>query len=169
MQVTFLVLVNGEYVIVEKVQHEILEAPVTVYNFQVEDFHTYFVANTGVLVHNSCSQLVDNIDQTRVGRWMSPEEYGKMKSTGRVQMSPDGNTAYVAVPADMNAYGRQARPGSLYVEFDVDSSRIFPAGNEGWGQIPGPGSLYDRLLRKKGLEGFSDMPKANNIQVVSRK
>lgn len=33
-------LLNGEYVIVEQVQHEILEAPVTVYNFEVEDFHT---------------------------------------------------------------------------------------------------------------------------------
>ena len=49
-----LVLVNGDYVVVEKVQHEILEAPVTVYNFQVEDYHTYFVAS-GVLVHNSCN------------------------------------------------------------------------------------------------------------------
>ena len=50
-----LVLVNGEYVVVEKVQHEILEAPVTVYNFQVEDYHTYYVTNNGVLVHNTCS------------------------------------------------------------------------------------------------------------------
>ena len=49
-----LVLVNGEYVVVEKVQHEILESPVKVYNFQVADYHTYYVAN-GVLVHNSCS------------------------------------------------------------------------------------------------------------------
>ena len=49
-----LVLVNGEYVVVEKIQHEILEAPVTVYNFQVEDYHTYYVANAGVLVHNVC-------------------------------------------------------------------------------------------------------------------
>ena len=49
-----LVLVNGEYVVVEKIQHELLEAPVTVYNFQVEDYHTYFVAKHGVLVHNEC-------------------------------------------------------------------------------------------------------------------
>ena len=49
-----LVLVNGEYVVVEKVQHEILEAPVTVYNFQVEDYHTYYVTDTGILVHNEC-------------------------------------------------------------------------------------------------------------------
>ena len=49
-----LVLVNGEYVVVEKIQHEILETPVTVYNFQVEDYHTYYVTNAGVLVHNKC-------------------------------------------------------------------------------------------------------------------
>lgn len=49
-----LVLVNGEYVVVEKIQHEILEAPVTVYNFQVEKYHTYYVANSGILVHNEC-------------------------------------------------------------------------------------------------------------------
>ena len=51
-----LVLVNGEYVIVEKVQHEILETPVTVYNFQVEDYHTYYVSDAGVLVHNNCGR-----------------------------------------------------------------------------------------------------------------
>ena len=49
-----LVLVNGKYVVVEKIQHEILETPVTVYNFQVEDYHTYYVTNAGVLVHNKC-------------------------------------------------------------------------------------------------------------------
>ena len=49
-----LVLVNGEYVVVEMVQHEILEAHVKVYNFQVEDYHTYYVTDAGVLVHNVC-------------------------------------------------------------------------------------------------------------------
>jgi hypothetical protein len=37
------------------VQHEILEEPVTVYNFQVEDYHTYYVTDAGILVHNVCS------------------------------------------------------------------------------------------------------------------
>lgn len=50
-----LVLSNGEYVTVEKVQHEMLEAPVKVYNFEVADFHTYFVGKSSVLVHNKCS------------------------------------------------------------------------------------------------------------------
>ena len=54
-----LVLINGEHTVVEKVQHEILENPIKVYNFEVEDFHTYYVGNTGVLVHNVCSAAKD--------------------------------------------------------------------------------------------------------------
>ena len=53
-----LVTVNGEYVVVEQIQHEILEAPITVYNFEVEGFHTYYVGADGVLVHNSCNHNV---------------------------------------------------------------------------------------------------------------
>ena len=34
-----LVTVNGEYVVLEKIQHELLESPETTYNFEVEDFH----------------------------------------------------------------------------------------------------------------------------------
>ena len=49
-----LVLSNGELVIVEWIDHEILESPVKVYNFEVEDFHTYFVGESSVLVHNEC-------------------------------------------------------------------------------------------------------------------
>ena len=49
-----LVMSNGEYVVVEQVQHELLESPVRVYNFEVEEFHTYFVGDTSVLVHNTC-------------------------------------------------------------------------------------------------------------------
>lgn len=38
------------------IQHEILERPVTVYNFEVEDFHTYYVSNSAILVHNACGE-----------------------------------------------------------------------------------------------------------------
>ena len=49
-----LVSANGNYVIVEKIQHEILETPITVYNFEVADFHTYYVGSDSILVHNVC-------------------------------------------------------------------------------------------------------------------
>lgn len=51
-----LVTVNGKYVVVEKIQHELLENPETTYNFEGEGFHTYYVGDTEVLAHNKCSQ-----------------------------------------------------------------------------------------------------------------
>ena len=50
-----LVSVNGDKVILELVQHEILESPAKVYNFEVQDWHTYFVGNDEVWVHNMCT------------------------------------------------------------------------------------------------------------------
>ena len=56
-----LINVNGDVVIVEWIQHEIFENRIAVYNFEVADYHTYFVAesiyantNKFVLVHNLC-------------------------------------------------------------------------------------------------------------------
>jgi hypothetical protein len=48
-------MLNGEYVVVEQIQHELLERPETTYNFEVEGYHTYYVGDSGVLVHNKCS------------------------------------------------------------------------------------------------------------------
>ena len=50
-----LVMLNGEYVVVEQVQHELLESPETTYNFEVEDYHTYYVGEKSILVHNKCN------------------------------------------------------------------------------------------------------------------
>ena len=45
--------VNGNILLVENFDVELTEEPVTVYNFQVEDYHTYHVSGFGVLVHNA--------------------------------------------------------------------------------------------------------------------
>ncbi len=47
-------LANGKTAIVSKVYSETLSSPVTVYNFEVEDYHTYYVGEDSVLVHNWC-------------------------------------------------------------------------------------------------------------------
>ena len=105
---------------------------------------------------------------TRVGRWMSQEEYDKMVASGKVQMSGD-NKVHVANPADINAFGKQAPKGSLYVEFDVPSNTISKGGTDGWGIINGPGSLLDRLNAKKGLPRITEMPNATNITIEGSK
>ena len=48
-------LASGEKAAIENVTKEKLETPVKVYNFEVADWHTYFVADIGVLVHNDCT------------------------------------------------------------------------------------------------------------------
>jgi len=70
-----LVSLNGEQIIVEQVQHEILEAPIKVYNFEVEDFHTYFVGDgNGVLVHNTCGKPTSlNQMQKQIERGQAPD------------------------------------------------------------------------------------------------
>lgn len=60
-----LVTLNGEYVVVEQVQHELLESPEITYNFEVEDYHTYYVSATEVLVHNACSENPQKIRYTQ--------------------------------------------------------------------------------------------------------
>ena len=49
-----LLLSDGTCAIINSVAVETLENPETTYNFEVEDFHTYFVSESNVLVHNSC-------------------------------------------------------------------------------------------------------------------
>ncbi|WP_195249774.1 polymorphic toxin-type HINT domain-containing protein [Ruminococcus bicirculans (ex Wegman et al. 2014)] len=59
--------VNGNVLLVEKFNVEMTDEPTTVYNFQVEDFHTYHVGEIGVWVHNaSCKvnkKVGENYDQ----------------------------------------------------------------------------------------------------------
>jgi hypothetical protein len=54
-----------------------LKTPVKVYNFEVEDFHTYYVSELNVLVHNTCDGSGGslNIDKEvlRQAKKLSPE------------------------------------------------------------------------------------------------
>ena len=92
-------LLNGEYVIIEQVQHELLETPVTVYNFEVEDYHTYYVGDAEVLVHNRCD-LTDAPATThgdiRIGeRGLTQREYDLLKSSTNIKHQADGATVYI--------------------------------------------------------------------------
>ena len=93
-------LVNGEYVVVEKVQHEILETPVTVYNFQVEDYHTYYVSDAGVLVHNSCNHNKS---------WAAERRSHWRKQSKLVTLNSDQG-AYIASQKNINRMAKRLAP-----------------------------------------------------------
>ena len=107
-----LVMLNGEYVVVEQVQHELLESPETTYNFEVEDYHTYYVGESSVHVHNACKndfqtkatknqsatfkseRAARNFARTKVGK--SPINVGNNKLR-----SQNGVWQYRAKPGDL--------------------------------------------------------------------
>ena len=95
-----LVLLNGDYVLVQKVQHEILEVPIVVYNFQVEEYHTYYVADIGVLVHNSCNHNNEwNKERSRYWR-----------ATAKTAVEGQDYGAYTATPDNIARMRRGTAP-----------------------------------------------------------
>ena len=59
-------LQNGKAAFVHSVRIEKLDQPIQVYNFEVEDFHAYFVGENRVLVHNGCGHYeIDYDDGTK--------------------------------------------------------------------------------------------------------
>lgn len=50
---------DGSNLTIDKVEFVLLDEPVKVYNFTVTDFHTYYVTDLGIWVHNTnCSDIV---------------------------------------------------------------------------------------------------------------
>ena len=62
-----MVIANGEIHQVERMSIEVAKDPQKVYNFQVEDFHTYHVGAEGVLVHNASEEYGGGVSKPQVG------------------------------------------------------------------------------------------------------
>jgi hypothetical protein len=110
-------------------------------------------------------EALGKTDVVRVARCMSEKEFKAMQNSQKVQQSLSGTT-HVAIPASKNAFGRQAKPGSVYVEFDVPAGSV--KGTGPWGKILGPNSLESRNAKFKGRKPY-EMPNATNIKEIARK
>jgi hypothetical protein len=88
---------NGEYVVVEKVQHEILESPIEVYNFEVEEYHTYFVGMHSVLVHNMCAapKITTHGGFRIAGREISERELDLLRASNNIRYQGDGAKVFI--------------------------------------------------------------------------
>jgi hypothetical protein len=80
-------LASGEKAAIENVTKEKLETPVKVYNFEVADWHTYFVADIGVLVHNDCTgkDIGEGVVYKRTNVKTGEEYIGQAKSMERYE------------------------------------------------------------------------------------
>ncbi|NOW06150.1 hypothetical protein BCM20_000661 [Clostridium beijerinckii] len=90
-----------------------------------------------------------------------------MIETGNVQESFSGPT-YAAF--EKGAFAKQAKPGSVYVEFDVpEDSYIITNDQEGWIMFNTIKTPQGRLAAKKGLSVAEAPPEALNIKLVDSK
>lgn len=77
---------------------------------------------------DSLASVVSSEETTRVGRWMSDGEAGKMIDTGMVQEPNNGTgQSYVAVPASSATFGKEAEKGSVYVTYRVPTDSLRPS------------------------------------------
>lgn len=85
---------SGSVITVESVTHVLHDQPVQVYNFEVEDEHTYYVGYESgdfVLVHNSCAHTKASWTKERTSHWkQSGEFYQQNYSLYRNQLSQSG-------------------------------------------------------------------------------
>lgn len=86
---------RGSTVIVESVTKVVHDDPIAVYNFEVEDEHTYYVGVYGsdefVLVHNSCAHTQAEWTKERASHWkQSGEFYQQNYSLYKNQLSQSG-------------------------------------------------------------------------------
>ena len=126
-----LVLSNGEYVVVEQIQHELLENPVTVYNFEVEDYHTYYVSANAdsdefVLVHNRCGSQRYAMRQAKrsvnIPMSQMPTKVSTVKMVGA-----NGRTVFAKLEIYGNKFIRSDLGGHLFKDGGV-LPRHFNAG-----------------------------------------
>lgn len=119
---------EGNTLLVENVKSEKLAEPVNVYNFKVDEFHTYYVGESTILVHNTC----------------------RKPTSGGVE-NPDGTTTYTKKIDGQDVsvvYGKEGYP-----DFEPHSATL-PNGKKSV-EIEYTGSRSKDFRRADKMAGFT--------------
>ena len=103
-------LADGTKAIIQDVWVEYLAEAVAVFNFKVEDFHTYFIGYSGVLVHNAnCGQtnitkddLTGEVLETKPSHSPNPEKW--IENGGSISIDADGIWSYTSKTGETVSY-----------------------------------------------------------------
>ena len=121
-------LATGNTAEVETIEKIQLDKTVKVYNFEVEDFHTYYVAEQKVLVHNTCAEEV--INNTSSKYWTSVKEVGGKKVYQRddlidpMRTNDLGETSLDLMKRGNAPIGPDGKPINLHHMTQMDDSAV---------------------------------------------
>jgi RHS repeat-associated protein len=124
-------------------------------------------AGIGIKASREAAERVTKSADTRVGRWMSPGELSKMKSTGAMQEGSGGLT-FVA-NSGASSFRKQAKPGSQYVEFDVATNSLLQGGKSDWFKTLGQNAPKSQLFKLNKQGGQVNPPIRNLSNVIETK
>ena len=130
---------------VEEVHNYETDEPLTVYNFEVHEYHTYHVGEDGVLVHNGC------------------------KKAGGSSGPGNGNGHDVGQTSSVHGNSRTStKPQHGYEIYDTDTGDVVKTGISGQqlnlnGTSPRANSQVNRLNRMYGEEKYSARVVINNM------
>lgn len=139
--VTNVLLSDGSYGIIEKVRDIHYDSPQTTYNFEVEDYHTYYVS-TGVLVHNKdcggrgINGASDLVLDVKNENYIAKRGWTMTTMDAAIKDGVKGITTNLATNNVANVY--TAANGSYIVVDSVTNQlvQLSQYGNAGW--IPHP-------------------------------
>ena len=113
--------VNGNVLLVENFDVELTEKPVKVYNFQVEDFHTYHVSGFGVLVHNA--EYSPEKMQKIKARQKAGHEYEKNQHEKLKQKNPIAEAQVRVNPID-DSWNAMSKGGNYLDDLYINDFNI---------------------------------------------
>ena len=157
-----LVNVNGEKVVVEKIQHEILENPIKVYNFEVADNHSYYVGSSqGVLVHNGCQKIyvdgkkvkLDDLDDVLKGKKYAYKFEGNYKGE-KVWYVGKGTNDRVLVSMDEKTrlFGDDIKRVFIQTVKDNDDKAAFILEANWMNELAGAGKKLLNMIASPGFK-----------------
>ena len=122
--------VNGNILLVENFDVELTDKPVKVYNFQVEDFHTYHVGENGVWVHNSNCKLIKNDDGAYDAELSYKEDWTpeqRAEADAKCKALSDADTVKTKVERNdspsveyKKAFGKDSIPAGKDIDHTID-------------------------------------------------
>ena len=132
---------NGEDLVIEKFFIEETAEPVDVYNLQVEDYHTYFVGDCAVWVHNAeCGGSYKDVKKKN-----AEENHGKAKRDPKDAHHMPAHDAYPDyVKTRIGKYNKKANGPSISME-NADHTQTASYDNK-------PGAKAYRAKQKKLIQ-----------------
>ena len=122
--------VNGNVLLVEKFDVELTDEPVTVYNFQVDEFHNYHVGENGVWVHNSNCKLIKNDDGAYDAELSYKEDWTpgqRAEADAKCKALSDADTVKTKVERNdspsveyKKAFGKDSIPAGKDIDHTID-------------------------------------------------